>query len=154
MARKGQASKIVIDGKKEDLNKQVKAIRFILFAAFGGVEGLKIEDEFYDCLKMPEHKQLYDVFRANEGELTLDDLESLIEDNKEVENILNEGKTVLDAEKAKIYYKDCRKQVLKQYVEERRKQLTTELDTSKDPIVVQQLMNQLAQINDYAKRIK
>ena len=154
LARKGQASKIVIDGKKEDLNKQVKAIRFILFAAFGGVEGLKIEDEFYDCIKMPEHKQLYDVFRANEGELTLDDLESLIEDNKEVENILNEGKTVLDAEKAKIYYKDCRKQVLKQYVEERRKQLTTELDTSKDPKVVQQLMNQLAQINDYAKRIK
>lgn len=154
IARKGLTINVMTKNSEEKSSKQMKAIRYILFAAFGGIEGVKVKDEYLECIKNEEQMKLYNIFRASDNALTLDDLTSLSTENSEVEKILFEGKGIVDKDKAEQYFKDCRKEVLKDYLLGRMKQITTELDLTKDPEVVNQLIKQMTQVNDYLKEFK
>lgn len=139
------ANKVVSD-------KMTKALRFIIYAAFGGVDGIEIKDEYADCIQNPELMELYTRYRQDKN-VTLEDFEEFRETNSEVLKIEQEAKKI-DQKIAKAYFMDCRKYLLLSLYEEKKKQLLLELNNIESEEDKQLIYTQIGQINSKIKEIK
>ena len=134
-------------------DKYTNALRFVLYAAYGGVDEVKVKDEFADCIQGEDLKTIYENFRANIGELTLDDLEELKDSNPEAEAVLKIGREVAD-KVAKRQYQDSRKFVLLTSLKDKQDQLVLQLAQLTDPNEINETQVQLASISKYINQIK
>ena len=85
--------------------------------------------------------------------MTLEDLEEYRETNPEVAEITNAAMAIGDAA-AKQYFKDARKLVLVTFFEEKRTQLSLQLESVKNQSELNDLVVQIDDINKYIKSIK
>ncbi|MCR4875531.1 MAG: DNA primase [Clostridia bacterium] len=138
---------------KLENDNYTKALRYIIYAAYGGVDGVTVDDEYAECITNSNLRELYDNFRVHEGELTLEDLEEYRETNPEVAEITNAAMAIGDAA-AKQYFKDARKLVLVTFFEEKRTQLSLQLESVKNQSELNDLVVQIDDINKYIKSIK
>ena len=143
----------VVEEKKESDNF-TKALRFIIYAAFGGVDGVKVKEEYSDCMFNQNLRELYEDFRIANGEVTLQDLEDKREENPEVQEIFAEAMTV--GEKAAVkYFNDSRKYVLTTSAKAKRDILTRQLnDTTLTQEQKGEMLLQIANINAYINKLK
>lgn len=138
---------------KIENDNTTKAIRYIIYAAFGGIDGVTVKDEFSDCIENENLRSLYEYFRMHQGELTLEDLEGFIDENPEVKPILDYAKTI-DDKYAKRHFYDSRRQVLLAYCEAKKQIIKEQLDSVKTPEEGNNLLVQLDEIQTYINEIK
>ncbi len=150
--KQGKKINIVPKQQEKFSDAYTKCLRFILYAAFGGVEGLQVEDEFLDCCRSEETKDLYSIFRASQGELTIDDLKSLKDENSEVEPILAIGSSVKE-DAAKKMFNDCRRKVLTEWLAIKQKELANAIDNETDDSIKLNLQQQLNQLLLFKRKI-
>ena len=96
---------------------------------------------------------MYENFRANQGELTTEDLEEIRDTNEEANAVLLAG-AAIGEDVAKKNYIACRKFVLLTSSEEKLKQLNMQLEETKDEQVINDLLIQIAQTTNYIRQIK
>jgi len=145
-AKEGMPVKIVVHANEKPTDAYTRALRYILYAAFGGIEGVHVKDEYFDCCRTEETQELYSIFRSRQDELTIEDLKALKDENSEVEKILAIGENVQSIEAAQKMFVDCRKRVLKEGLEQKRKELAVDLDNEKDEETKLLLLTQLSQL--------
>ena len=145
-AQQGMQVKIELPQNTKPTDAYTKALRFILYACFGGVDGLHVDDEFIDCCRTEETKELYDIFRLRQNELTTADLMSLKEENEEANMVLSIGESVQGIEAKRKMFADCRRRVLKEGLELKRKEISNALDIEKDEQVKTALLTQMSQL--------
>lgn len=133
-------------------SKQLKAFRFILFAAYGGVEGVKVKDEYLECIQNEQQIEIYNRFRQEEN-VKMEDLEEMRENNEEVEKIIAEGNSI-QPKVAQKYFNDCRVSLLKTLYEEKKKQILLDIQNETDNTVKQLLLTQLVKIDQDIKSVK
>ncbi len=120
------AAPVIISGKKT--GKIFKALRFMMYALYAGVEGIDKSD-LSAYITDRDLRAVYDEYRRLSacGEATLDDLQALADINHEVKEIFSEGKTVSE-DAAAGYYADCYKSVLKEYRKREMSEFTKTID--------------------------
>ena len=151
MAGQTIAAPIVEAPKAND--NLTKALRFILYAAFGGVDGVKVEDEYSACFKNANLSRIYDYFRENQ-EVSLKDLEDMREDNPEADIILKDAKQISENVAAK-YFRDSRKFVLLNSLKEAKDILSAQLtDDSLDTQTRGQVLMQINELNKEMNDLK
>ena len=149
----GQVITAPIVETPKDNDNYTKALRFILYAAYGGVDGVTVKDEYSACFRNPNLSEIYDYFREN-PEVTLKDLEDMRETNPEANAILNEAKLISENVAAK-YFNDSRKFVLLNSLKEAKEALSLQLkDDSIDTQTRGQVLVQLNEINIQINEIK
>ena len=151
--KSGQEVKVATPQTKLQNDNYTRALRFIVFAAYGGVDGVSVKDEYADCFKNKELQELYDNFRVNQGELTTEDLEEIRDTNPEANAVLLAGAAIGEDVAKKNYYA-CRKFVLLSSLEEKLKLLNVQLEETKDEQVINDLLIQIAQTTNYIRNIK
>ena len=125
-----------------------RAVRYVLYGLFGGVEGVKCEVDLSQYIIDKNQKNLYDIYRAKKTEgCSLEDLSAYDEENAEVRAILDEGSKISD-EAALKYFDDCIKTIIKEGEKKRRKSLLEAIDKEKDSETRTIMMSQLAQSNN------
>lgn len=123
-----------------------EAVRYVLYALYGGVEDLKYHEDITGYLTNPYHIQLYDTLRVNGLDyLTLDDLAKMEEENPEVREILQCGSQVSD-ERAKAYFDDCINKIKKTSKAKKLEALSKAIDSEEDEETRQLLYNQYVQL--------
>ena len=130
-----------------------KALRYIIYAAYGGVDGITVKDEYSNCIDNENLKVLYENFRMHQGDLTIEDLENQIDENPEVKPILEYAKQIGD-KVAKKHFMDSRKQVLLSYCDTRRNELFAQMATVEDNIEKNELLVQYDELQKYIDAIK
>lgn len=123
-----------------------RAVRYVLYGLFGGVEGAVCEKDLSQYLEDKNQRALYDLYRSNQ-ENTLEGLTSQEEDNPEVKAILDEGSKIGD-EKALKYFEDCVARIIKDGEKKRRRELVKAFDSEKDEDAKLIMMSQIAQSNN------
>lgn len=123
-----------------------RAVRYVLYGLFGGVEGAVCEKDLSQYLEDKNQRALYDLYRSNQ-ENTLEGLTSQEEDNPEVKAILDEGSKIGD-EKALKYFDDCVARIIKEGEKKRRRELVKAFDSEKDEDAKLIMMSQIAQSNN------
>lgn len=108
--------------KRKD-GKYYKAMRFILYALYGGVDDLQTFDKDLSLYcEDEEHKKLYDYYRECDGQPSIDDLLAFENEVPEVKEILAEGRKVSGAV-AGVYFNDCVRSIENEFVKRQRKSL-------------------------------
>lgn len=148
----GEEIKAPITQTKLQNDNYSKALRFIIYAAFGGVDGVSVKDEYSDCIKNVYLLELYEHFRAHQGELTSEDLENFRDSNPEAAACINAGMQIAE-NVAKKHYLYCRKTVLLASTEEKLKQLNNQLGEAQ-PSEQNDLLIQIAELTNYIKELK
>lgn len=128
------------------------AVRYVLYALYGGVEGAKVDVELSQYLTQPHYLELYDYYRAHRvNGLTLDDLAALGENNPEVKEIFQEGSRIGD-EQAEKYLADCVKQICELARKQQFLELSKQIDEAQDAETKALLITQLAQLSKPARK--
>lgn len=128
------------------------AVRYVLYALYGGVEGAKVDVELSQYLTQPHYLELYDYYRAHRvNGLTLDDLAALGENNPEVKEIFQEGSRIGD-EQAEKYLTDCVKQICELARKQQFLELSKQIDEAQDAETKALLITQLAQLSKPARK--
>lgn len=124
-----------------------RALRYLLYALFGGVEGVQLNEDLSQYIFDRYKKQLYDAvrFSAKDRTLTQDDLIVYEDENPEVKEILAEGGAVSD-EQAKRYFDDCLARVRKDYKKEQMSALSKAFDQEKDPDAKAAIITQIQRL--------
>ena len=130
-----------------------KALRFIIYAAYGGIDGVVVKDEYANCIDDENMKALYENFRLHQGDLTIEDLENQIDDNPEVKPILDYAKQIGDKVAKKHFY-DSRRQVLLTYCEKRKRELFVQMAETENGIERNELLVQFDELQKYIDSIK
>lgn len=151
--QKGEEVKAPIVSAALATDNFTKALRYIIFAAYGGVDGVTVKDEYSDCILNAQLSELYENFRIHQGELTLEDLEEYRETNAEANAVIEAGAAIAD-KYAKKNFDDSRKLVLLTVSEEKLKQLNAQLNDTKDSDEVGRLLVQINELSKYIKAIK
>ena len=152
-AKAGQEIKAPVVETAKSNDNFAKALRFIIYAAYGGVDGVQVKDEYSACMKDPNLSMLYDNFRLNPN-LTLKDLEDLRDENPEVAQILDEAK-MIGENVAQKYFKDSRKFILLNSLKEEKDSLSAQLsDTSLDINSKKQVLIQINELNKQIADLK
>ena len=120
-----------------------RAVRYVLYGRFGGVEEAKCETDLSQYIQDKYQRALYDLYRSNQGS-TLEELTSQEDDNPEVRAILKEGSEISD-EAALRYFEDCVAKIIKEGEKKRRKELVKAYDSEKDEDAKLIMMSQIAQ---------
>lgn len=108
--------------KRKD-GKYYKAMRFVLYALFGGVEDLRFDKDLSLYCEDDEHKKLYDYYRQNsDSELSVDDLISLEKQYPEAAEVMATGR-IVNEKVAKTYFFDCVRALENEFVKKQRKSL-------------------------------
>ncbi len=125
-----------------------RAVRYVLFGLFGGVEGVKCDKDLSQYIIDKNQRTLYDLYRSKcaTQENTLEELTSQEEDNPEIKAILDEGSKIGD-ETALKYFDDCVAKIIKDGEKKRKRELTKAIDREKDEEAKLIMMSQLAQSN-------
>lgn len=125
-----------------------RAVRYVLFGLFGGVEGVKCDKDLSQYIIDKNQRTLYDLYRSKYAtqENTLEELTSQEEDNPEIKAILDEGSKIGD-ETALKYFDDCVAKIIKDGEKKRKRELTKAIDREKDEEAKLIMMSQLAQSN-------
>ncbi|MDE6189512.1 MAG: DNA primase [Clostridia bacterium] len=123
-----------------------RAVRYVLFGLFGGVEGASCDTDLSQYIIDSKQRALYDLYRAKKdsGNNTIEELISQEESNAEVRAILDEGSKIGD-DIAKVYFDDCLRKILKDGNKKRKRELTKAIDSEKDEAERLIMMGQLAQ---------
>lgn len=123
-----------------------EAVRFVLYALFGGVDGVECKEDLTQYLIDPNHVKLYDMVRAKgTSNLTLDDLSSQEETNPEVKAILMAGSKVSD-EVAQAYFDGCLSKILKTTKQQKLQTLSKMIDQEEDEEIRALLKEQFIQL--------
>ena len=123
-----------------------RAVRYVLYGLFGGVENAKCERDLSQYIIDKNQKILYDIYRVkkNGAGCTLDDLMDYDEENIEVKSILDEGSKISDNIALK-YFDDCVNRIIAEGEKKRTKNLIKAIDGEKDDETKLIMMSQLAQ---------
>lgn len=115
--------KLLTQQQKRKDGKYYKAMRYVLYVLFGGVEGLAFDRDMSLYCDDDEHKKLYDYYRSNaDGDISLEDLAELEKEIPEAGEVLAEGRKVNDRT-AKGYFDDCVRTLENEFVKKQRKML-------------------------------
>ena len=153
-AKAGEEVKAPVVEEKKESDNFTKALRFIIYAAFGGVDGVKVKEEYSDCMFNQNLRELYEIFRLANGEVTLADLEENRDTNPEVQEIFATAMTVGDKAAVK-YFNDSRKYVLTTAAKSKRDILTRQLnDASLTQSQKSEILLQIANFNTFINKIK
>lgn len=111
--------------KRKD-GKYYKAMRYVLFALFGGIEDLSFDRDISLFIEDEEHKKLYDYYRTSGKDgLTQADLSALEKDIPEVNEVIAAGR-VVNEKVAKAYFDDCIRALETAFEKKQRKSLSQE----------------------------
>lgn len=117
------APRLVTEPAKRKDGKYYKAMRFVLYALFGGVEDMDFDKDLSLYCEDEEHRKLYDYYRENrDGELSPDDLIALEKELPEAAEVLAAGR-VVNERVAKTYFYDCVKALENEFIKKQRKSL-------------------------------
>ncbi len=108
-----------------------KAMRYVLYALCGGLNGAQTQEDLSPYIDDPEHARIYDELR-NGAELTIADLNAM-EDNSEAQKIVAEGRKVSD-KAAKAYFDGCLQKLRELYFAKERKALLESYKKETDEI--------------------
>ncbi len=142
------APKLLSQPQKRKDGKYYKAIRYVLFALFGGIEDLSFDKDLSLYCEDEDHKKLYDIYRRGDHEMTLDDLIALEKEIPEVSEILAEGRKVNQAA-AEGYFEGCVTALENEFVKKQRKLLLkaySESDSEEEKLQI------LAQMSNNQKK--
>ena len=123
-----------------------RAVRYVLYALFGGVENANCETDLSQYIVDKNQAALYNLYRAKKdsGQNTLDELVKEEENNPEVRYVLDEGSKIGD-EIANQYFADCVKTIIKEGDKLRKRALTKAIDNETDEEARYIMISQLAQ---------
>lgn len=123
-----------------------KAVRYVLYGLFGGLDGAVCNKDLSQYLADKNQKSLYDLYRSRYAStgIGLEELMSQEEDNPEVKAILDEGSKISD-ENALRYFEDCVNKIIAEGERKRKRALTRAIDSEKDDETKYIMMSQLAQ---------
>ena len=123
-----------------------RAVRYVLYALFGGVENANCETDLSQYIVDKNQAALYNLYRAKKdsGQNTLDELVKEEENNPEVRYLLDEGSKIGD-EIANQYFADCVKTIIKEGNKLRKRALTKAIDSEQDEEARYIMISQLAQ---------
>ncbi|MCX4363327.1 MAG: DNA primase [Clostridia bacterium] len=126
-----------------------RAVRYVLYGLFGGVEDVKLDEDLSQYITDKNQRALYDLYRLKSQDNTnsLEELTSQEESNPEVRAILDEGSKIGDETAAK-YFNDCVIKIIKEGSKKRKKELTRAIDSETDSEARLIMVSQLAQINN------
>ncbi|MGN0771824.1 MAG: DNA primase [Christensenellales bacterium] len=123
-----------------------EAVRFVLYALYGGVEGVECSEDLTQYLVDPNHVRLYDTIRAKGiGNVNLDDLSAQEENNPEVREILAAGSKVSD-EVALAHFNGCLAKILKTTNQQKLKALSEMIDKEENEETRKLLIGQYIQL--------
>lgn len=141
------APKLLTQPAKRKDGKYYKAMRYILYALFGGIENLTFDKDLSLYCEDEEHKKLYDYYRKNrDGEISPGDLIELEKEIPEASEVMAEGRKVND-KAAADYFEGCVKALENEFVKKQRKMLLKAYaesgsDEEKSQILAQMSNNQ------------
>ena len=116
-------AKLLTQPQKRKDGKYYKAMRFVLYALYGGVEDLSFDKDISLYCEDENHKKLYDNYRKNaDSELSVDDLMALEKEIPEAAEVLAAGR-IVNEKVAKAYFYDCVKALENEFVKRQRKSL-------------------------------
>ncbi|MEG1394633.1 MAG: DNA primase [Clostridia bacterium] len=127
-----------------------KAVRYILYALFGGVEKVYLELNLASFIDDKNQLMLYNICRLADknSPLSVDDLYAYEKTNPEVKEIIAEGIKISD-DMAQSYFNDCVKTVVRKQKRQRVAELSQAIDKEKDEKTKLFLLAQLDQISKY-----
>ncbi|MEG1535902.1 MAG: DNA primase [Clostridia bacterium] len=127
-----------------------KAVRYILYALFGGVEKVYLELNLASFIDDKNQLMLYNICRLADknSPLSVDDLYAYEKTNPEVKEIIAEGIKISD-DMAQSYFDDCVKTVVRKQKRQRVAELSQAIDKEKDEKIKLFLLAQLDQISKY-----
>ncbi|MEG2413686.1 MAG: DNA primase [Clostridia bacterium] len=127
-----------------------KAVRYILYALFGGVEKVYLELNLASFIDDKNQLMLYNICRLADknSPLSVDDLYAYEKTNPEVKEIIAEGIKISD-DMAQSYFDDCVKTVVRKQKRQRVAELSQAIDKEKDEKTKLFLLAQLDQISKY-----
>lgn len=131
-----------------------RAVRFVLYSLFGGVEvSANNTQDLTQYIIDNNQLRLYNIVRQKKGNttLTLNDLLEMEQDNPEVKAIFEEGSKVND-DNCQRYFEDCVEKIIKQSRLQRISELTQAIDQEQDEQTKILLLSQLAQIKNLNKK--
>ena len=126
--------------------KYYNAMRYVLYALFGGAEEA-CEQDISQYMTDEEHKAIYLEYERIRctREPVLDDLQALADKYPEVEEIFREGKRVTE-EQAPQLFRDCMQSLEKEKNRREMTELTKRIDGEKDPVARDLLLAHYAEI--------
>ena len=126
--------------------KYYNAMRYVLYALFGGAEEA-CEQDISQYMTDEEHKAIYLEYERIRctREPVLDDLQALADKYPEVEEIFREGKRVTE-EQAPQLFRDCMQSLEKEKNRREMAELTKRIDGEKDPVARDLLLAHYAEI--------
>lgn len=124
-----------------------KAVRYILYVLYGGVENMELEEDLTQYIIDDNQLELYETIRmSGRKQLSLNDLTAMEEKNPEVRAILEEGSKVSD-ENAKHMFGDCISLIKTKSTGARIAAIAKAIDSETDEEVKILLTAQLAGLN-------
>lgn len=131
---------------KSNMSAFDRAVRYVLYGLFGGVEGAKCDTDLSEYIKDKDQRALYDLYRSKKdtGLNTLDELVKEEDGNPEVRLVLDEGSKIGD-EIAMAYFGDCVSKIVKEGNKQRKRALTKAIDSETDEEARYIMISQLAQ---------
>ena len=123
-----------------------RAVRYVLFGLFQGVDGVKCDTDLSQYITDKDQKTLYDLYRSKRdgGLNTLEELVKEEEENPEVKLVLDEGSKIGD-DIAVAYFNDCVNKIIKEGNKLRKRALTKAIDSEQDEEARYIMISQLAQ---------
>lgn len=123
-----------------------RAVRYVLYGLFQGVEGVKCDTDLSQYITDKDQKTLYDLYRSKRdgGLNTLEELVKEEEENPEVKLVLDEGSKIGD-DIAVAYFNDCVNKIIKEGNKLRKRALTKAIDSEQDEEARYIMISQLAQ---------
>ena len=123
-----------------------RAVRYVLYGLFQGVEGVKCDTDLSQYITDKDQKSLYDLYRSKRdgGLNTLEELVKEEEENPEVKLVLDEGSKIGD-DIAVAYFNDCVNKIIKEGNKLRKRALTKAIDSEQDEEARYIMISQLAQ---------
>ena len=123
-----------------------RAVRYVLYGLFQGVEGVKCDTDLSQYITDKDQKALYDLYRSKRdgGLNTLEELVKEEEEKPEVKLVLDEGSKIGD-DIAVAYFNDCVNKIIKEGNKLRKRALTKAIDSEQDEEARYIMISQLAQ---------
>lgn len=128
-----------------------KAIRYVLYVMFGGVQNLCCNEDLTQYIVDNNQLALFNYVRMNEqNSLTLNDLANFISENPEAQGVLDEGSKTSDENAAKVL-EDSLTLIKQQSKQNKIKALAKAIAQSQDEEEKMLFLSQLTQLNKTKK---
>lgn len=128
-----------------------KAIRYVLYVMFGGVQNLCCNEDLTQYIVDNNQLALFNYVRMNEqNSLTLNDLANFISENPEAQGVLDEGSKTSDENAAKVL-EDSLTLIKHQSKQNKIKALAKAIAQSQDEEEKMLFLSQLTQLNKTKK---